>query len=626
MNRARWLAAFALTLGAALSCSEKGRSLVLLSLEAPESLSALLKSVDVAVSKDGNEVASKTFAWKADSTNHVGVFVPKGVTGAVDIRVIGRNSTGSEVAMVMSDAPVAVVPGGSSLELSLYLQPSNPGSGGAGGAGTGGAGGTGAGTGGAGPGTGGVSPGTGGAAGGATGSGGAGTATGGAAGGLGGARSGGAGGAGTGGAGGGGPGWRGAKVVEADVLVPNWTPAVAVDAMGNAVLVYRHGTGIRASRYNAATDAWSAPVGIETRTGGQAYSPQIAVDKNGQWLVIWQQDESMSLRGMWSSTSADGSTWTAPVAITTASASRPTLAMNKDGAAVAAWYGRESGSGPFPCTASVRTAGVWSTPTVMKASNTANGYPEQAVAISGTGEAYVVWQDPDDGPAREYSIWMRRYAAGAWAPATLVESYDAGGADTQSVAANATGQVIIAWRQAGATVDEMWARRYTTGGVATAPVLLGQGVWIAWDPLSSATIDDAGVSTVAWSFEVQKKFNAYSARAAHTAAFPADPTAIETDNQAAAVNNALEEEAKIYPVLGSDGAGNVVIVWRKRTGTRFDLWSRRLSNGTWGTPSLIEDQNAASVPYPVLCVGTNGTAVAAWYYQGDNRIWANVLR
>lgn len=624
MIRSPWMLAIGLLL--ATACSEKGTSLVLVAVEADPSVSALAK-VEVIVSKGVAKVASKTFDWVPGSVNRYGVYVSKDVTGQVTITVNGLDGSGMPIAVNRGGGvQVTVASGETSAEVTIQLIPGPPIGPDGGAGGTGGAGGAGSGTGGAGTGTGGASTGTGGAAGGTTGTGGASTGSGGGAGGLGGARSGGAGGGGTAGAGGSGPGWRGAKVVEADVLVANWTPAVAVDAMGNAVLVYRHGTGIRASRYNAATDTWGAPVGVETRTGGQAYSPQIAVDKNGQWLVIWQQDESMSLRGLWFSTSTDGATWAAPVAITTASASLPSLAMNKDGAAVAAWYGRDSGSGPFPCTASVRVGGTWTTPTIMKPASTANGFPQQAVAMSGTGEAYVVWQDTGEGTAGQYSIWMRRYAAGAWAPATLVESYDAGGADTQSVAANASGQVIIAWRQTGATVDEMWARRYTTGGVATAPVLLGQGDWIAWDPLSSATIDDNGVATVAWSFEVQKKFNAYVSRAAHTAAFPASPTAIETDNQAAAVNNSLEEEAKIYAVLGSDGPGNVVIVWRKRTGTRFDLWSRRLSNGVWGTASLIEDQNDASVPYPVLSVGSNGTAVAAWYYQGDNRIWANVLR
>ena len=143
----------------------------------------------------------------------------------------------------------------------------------------------------------------------------------------------------------------------------------AVDAAGNAVVVYRHGTNIRASRYNAATDAWTMPVGVETRTGGQAYSPSIAVDKNGLWLVIWQQDQAMSLKGLWQSTSTDGMTWSAPTAITTAAGSipvaAPVLALNKDGTAVAAWTGRDPVAGNFPCVASIRSAGAWSAPVVM---------------------------------------------------------------------------------------------------------------------------------------------------------------------------------------------------------------------------------------------------------------------
>jgi hypothetical protein len=70
----------------------------------------------------------------------------------------------------------------------------------------------------------------------------------------------------------------------------------------------------------------------------------------------------------------------------------------------------------------------------------------------------------------------------------------------------------------------------------------------------------------------------------------------------------------------------VTVVWRKSAGTRFDLYSRRFSNGAWGPAALVEDQNTGSAAYPVLAVGPNGTAVAAWYYEGDGRIWANVMR
>jgi hypothetical protein len=80
------------------------------------------------------------------------------------------------------------------------------------------------------------------------------------------------------------------------------------------------------------------------------------------------------------------------------------------------------------------------------------------------------------------------------------------------------------------------------------------------------------------------------------------------------------------PIVQHDPAGNVTLIWRKRmTGTRFDLWTRRLPvGGTWGAPELLETDTTNSVFFPALAVGTDGTAAAAWYYGGTLSVWANV--
>ncbi|MES1172124.1 MAG: hypothetical protein ABUL77_02715, partial [Bacteroidota bacterium] len=408
---ARALIALPLCLAVATACSEKGRSLVRMSVDASPAVGTLAR-VKVVASQAGREVGNKTFPWTS-GVNELGLYVDKGVSGQVSVAITGRDIANTKIAEASGGAQmVAVEPGSiTTMTLLFHLVPVGPDPGTDGGAGASGA------TGGAGGGNG-----SGGAAGGSAGA----AATGGAAGAT---ATGGAAGAAAGGSGGSaggasGPTWKGAKMVEADVLFDDWTTAVAVDASGNAVLVYRHGPGIRASRFTAATATWAAPVVLESRTG-QAYSPAIGVDKNGQWLVIWQQAEGMSLQGIWQSTSADGVTWTAPTAITTAAAFEPELSMNRDGFAAAAWYGRAT-DGSFVTTASIRAAGAWGAPTVLKAANTANGYPLQKVAVSGTSEAFVVWEDPDDGPAKESSIWLRRYSAGAWTPAALVETFDDG--------------------------------------------------------------------------------------------------------------------------------------------------------------------------------------------------------
>ena len=101
---------------------------------------------------------------------------------------------------------------------------------------------------------------------------------------------------------------------------------------------------------------------------------------------------------------------------------------------------------------------------------------------------------------------------------------------------------------------------------------------------------------------------------------------MESDNDAAADNAGNSNIARVPdPVLGNDAAGNVMMVWRKRMGTRFDAWAQRYAGG-WQTAAPIETRDTNSVFGPVIGVGPNGTAVAAWYYGTDLTVYANVFR
>jgi hypothetical protein len=265
----------------------------------------------------------------------------------------------------------------------------------------------------------------------------------------------------------------------------------------------------------------------------------------------------------------------------------------------------------------------------------ANADLKARVAMSGLGEAFVVWADYDDRPTDyKQSIWLRRFsAASSWRPATLVETFNTGIADAPDVAANGAGQAIVTWSQYGAA-DEIWASTFSAAGVQAPPALVVQAPSIPFDPVPSVILDEAGVATIAWAMDVQGKHNVYTSRAASGQTWPA-AMAMETDNQAALVNNRWVEEAKPAPILRRDGAGNVFLVWRKLVGTtRFDLWGRRFSAGAWAPATLLETDNAvpAGVSFPALGVGMNGVAATAWYYTladtdpMTNRVWANVWR
>ena len=187
--------------------------------------------------------------------------------------------------------------------------------------------------------------------------------------------------------------WRGAMPIGAVVGSDQSFPSVAVDASGNAVVVYEQGAQIFASKYTAASSSWSTPGPVDAR-GNVCCKPSVAVDKNGNYLAVWGIG-SGSLQGLWQSTSSNGTQWSTPMSITLTPAYGPVLAMNANGAAIVAWE-EQVASGNLQAAAAVRstTTAPWSVPTVMRAADD-NGNRDPAVAIAGNGNAFVGWVQAD---------------------------------------------------------------------------------------------------------------------------------------------------------------------------------------------------------------------------------------
>jgi len=650
---------------AGVSCTEKGRSLVLVNLTTTVTT---LEHVRVVVAKDGEAKGETVATWDGTSPPlRLGVFLQKDVSGAVTIHACGFVSTDTGVAAGSGSA--SVTPGETVGPVAVTLSdgPLSPlcGSGGGGTAGTGGTTGVGGGGGSAG-----ATGGTGGSVGGSGGSAGAGGSTGGAAGtggsvggtgggsagaggrggsaggtaGTGGSSAGaggrggsaGAGGSGgsAGGTGGGGTGggqvagsWRGPIGAGADPLLTERLPQVAVDNNGNAVVVYEHGGEIWSNYYSFATSAWGTPTAIDSRSGSAAQQANIAVDKNGGWLAVWAQDPNASLKGIYYSTSTNGTTWSAISPLTNTTSWGPVLSMNAEGAAIVAWS--ESVSNLWQAASATRqtTGSAWSAATVLRPGDD-NGDRDPVVTMSGTGEGFVLWTQDDT--AGYISVWMRQHSTTGWQPAALFESYETQSAYGMALAANKVGTVIGSYLQVTSATMQLWTRRYTPGAGFAAPIRAGEAYNIDYLGPPSVTLDETGVATIAFAAQAmyQGKYNVYANRAAATDTAWPSAMAIETDNAAAEDDPNSSIARSPMPIVRNDAAGNVTLIWRKRTGTRFDLYGRRYSGGAWGTPALLETRDTQSVFWPALGVsqGANGTAVAAWYYGTELDVWANVYR
>jgi hypothetical protein len=640
----------------ALACTKEGRSLVLIDVAKGTTASDEARLLVVQGDPPPLGFVDADFLGATDVA--LGVYLPATVTGTVNAVACGYVN---QTLVASGTTQVLVTPGhqanGDTVMLATSpLSDSCPptispvggadagntdaaaGTGGvdAGGAGTGASAGMDAGGAGVG-GTGGGAAGAGGGAGTAGGGGGGGAA--GTSGGHGGAGGGGGGGAGAGGTGGTTlvPTWGAAQVVSNNSALAETNPAVAVSSTGKAVAVFQFGAGISANTYDPATNSWgTTPVKIDAR-GQTASSPRIAVDKNDNYLVVWAQDPNQALKGVWWSSSEDGVTWSTPAAITTTAAMSPALSMNPDGVAVVGWT--EATSDYWQIGASFRPAPgmAWTTPVTLKAGFGETDDRDAAVAVSGKGEAFVLWHQDDMGAADEDSIFEMHHTAAGWSVPALFETYDDGPCFAPSVSANAAGVVIATWLQVSAdgSSETIRARRWAFGGDAFgAPVDVATTGVIDNFVAPALAVDPTGNAIVAWGAEIQQQFQLYAGRIDGTSALPLDIWWMEMDDAATDDPDDASQRA-LEPALAVDPAGNVTVVWRKAVAVnlpgmklRFDAWSQRLPAGadTWTTAVKIETRDIGSVEWPAVAAGSDGTVVAAWNYTVETDVWAAVLR
>jgi hypothetical protein len=85
--------------------------------------------------------------------------------------------------------------------------------------------------------------------------------------------------------------WGTAALLELDNRGDARNPQVAMDAGGNAIVVWEQSdttlTKVYARRYSASTGQWAAATPLETDTQGEAFEPQIAMHANGNATAVW---------------------------------------------------------------------------------------------------------------------------------------------------------------------------------------------------------------------------------------------------------------------------------------------------------------------------------------------------
>ncbi|MCE9658547.1 MAG: immunoglobulin domain-containing protein [Burkholderiales bacterium] len=371
-----------------------------------------------------------------------------------------------------------------------------------------------------------------------------------------------------------GAGWGTAQVIESNDLssTSNSQPFVAADAAGNALVVWYQSSGsgsfnsIWANRYTAGA-GWGTPELIETGNAGSAYSPNVAVDRNGNGLAVWAQSNGVRY-SLWANRYTVGAGWGTAELIET------------DEAGDVAWFA----SPP-------------------------------SIAFDPSGRAIVVWQQSD---GTRDNIWANRYTPGVgWGTAELIETDNAGRARFPQVAVDAAGNALAVWAQSDGTRDDIWANRYVVGTGWGTPQRIETGDGGASD--AQVAFDASGKAMATWTQRDTTtnrdtvRFNRYTAGTGWGVA------ALVASSPVGSVNSAR---------FVFDADGGALAVWGTTDGTNNIVqFGRYTVAGGWTAVSSAGGSSAQAV-LGRIAIDANGNAVAVWLQNaavagnsGVFRVW-----
>ena len=360
-----------------------------------------------------------------------------------------------------------------------------------------------------------------------------------------------------------GVGWGTAELVENNDVQAAMYPNVAMDDSGNAVVVWTQNDSghddIWSNRYVTGS-GWQTSMLMENDNTDSAYSPRVAMDELGNAMIVWSQGDGTRYN-VWARRYAAGSGWEPAEIIETTdyNAQIVELAMDAQGNAIAIWMQYDGTRFNIYTNRYVFGTG-WGMPEIRETLNQPAYGP--AVAMDAQGNAMAMWHQWDGS---YYSIFASYFAVGSgWSVAEMVETIDTGTANYPDLAFDAKGNVIAAWTCFDGSVKNIWANRYIPGtGWGTAEMIdVPTADMDSSSPRVSAGGD--GRAVVVWNkndgmFLSDMWANVYSADSGWRTA-----GLIETED-----GMASSQCAK------ADSQGNAIVMWSQDTGAISDVLARR---------------------------------------------------
>jgi len=419
--------------------------------------------------------------------------------------------------------------------------------------------------------------------------------------------------------------WQTAAPIETDDTGNAQMPRLAVNAAGEAVAVWMQpgggfGISIWANRYTPA-GGW----GTAQRISGGIEVPQeaqVAIDADGNATAVWQQrNDAGTNTDVWTNRYTAGSGWGTPVLIETGSgpAGGPQVGVDASGSVIAVWAQQVGGRASIVAARYVAGSG-WGTPmTIENDDKSSISVPQ--IAVDGAGNAVVVWAWVVDtgGFNFVYNISANRYVPGTgWGTAVPIDSNTMTPDPMPQVALDGAGNAIAVWHRRDGSVDSVATNRYTVGAGWGSATLLETDPAIT-SRNARVAADGAGNAIAVWEQYGGAITNVMASRYSAGSGW-GSPVLIESDDAGSAYT----------PQIVIDADGNATALWSQRNdaGFTFDIWTNRYVPGSgWGSAIMIDGQ-LDPARRPALGVDASGRVVAVWEQTVGflSHLWASGRR
>jgi hypothetical protein len=344
-------------------------------------------------------------------------------------------------------------------------------------------------------------------------------------------------------------------------------PSVAADAAGNFVVVWHSSTqdgqgyGVFAQRYASTGVPLGAEFRVNTYTTSGQSDPSVAYDAIGNFVIVWSSDtqdgQSYGVFAQrYASTGVPLGGEFQVNTYTTGYQVSPSVALDSAGNFVIAWNSLgQDGSSNGVFAQRYGSSGIPQDGEFRVNTYTTGEQTAPSVAADSTGNFVIAWNSPQDGSYT--GIFAQRYAS-TGAPLGgefRVNTHTTNIQSSASVASDSVGNFVVVWQSLGqdGSSNSVVAQRYASSGAPQGGEFRVNTYTTNLQCCADVTLDSAGNFVVTWT--------SYTQDGSGNGVFAQRYTNAGAPQGGEFRVNTYTTGDQFLPSVASDSAGDFVVAW-----------------------------------------------------------------